>query len=244
MLTTINKIIYVSFSLGEDDIRGITQLLERRAGEVSISAQCRDDTEREFDSIDELLSFDNLSPQRIVKLSFRAGSRMDNDVQVLLHFESETKAGFFSDRGRVHVYATGPNDTCSNLVSDIEAKVSRLRPWYYYASMMRSSHIMCILVAIELILAMVLSSLYGVKSDTPLGISEIFSGVIILGIGAFFVAFLCLDSIRALRQRVFPSGVFLVGDQKRIHKQGEKWRGFMLTIVTGMIIALLKWGLF
>lgn len=244
MLTTINKVIEVSFSLGKDDIKGITQLLECKVGEVRLSAQCRDDAEREFEDLSELLTFDNLSPQRIVKLSFRAGSDGGNDVRIHLHFESERRGELVSDRGRVHISATGQNDACSNLVSDIEAKVLRLRPWYYYASMMRSDHIMFILITIEFILIGVLSSLYGENSDISLSISETVTGVIILGVGAIFVAFLCLNAVRTLRQRIFPSGVFLIGDQIRIHKLGEKWRGFMLTLVAGMIVVLLQWGLF
>ena len=137
--TSRSKSKSTPFVLSAEQLRAIDNEIEDNGNRASITAKCNDSARREFDSIDELLEYENTDDNRINELDFSCFSSHDatQDDQKGYNFliswssEPENPRTIFSDGCSTYASFSGYN---KQVILDAEKKFwaqSRpTKPWY------------------------------------------------------------------------------------------------------------------
>ena len=116
-----------AFVVSPDELKKLVELLQKRIGEVDISVKCADDFSREFNTVKELIAYENPKPKRI--RSIRLGARSDDySKSATIVFRDH-----FFFRSGISIDATGREDVVSRLKEEILDVVAGMCPWYNFA---------------------------------------------------------------------------------------------------------------
>ena len=68
METKITRMVYMPFSVTSTHIERLFNLLKQRTDSVTLSAKCKDNALRKFDTVQQLLDFENTDMRKILDL--------------------------------------------------------------------------------------------------------------------------------------------------------------------------------
>ena len=113
-----------AFVVSPDHLKKLVELLQKRIGKVNISADCADKIERKFNTVKDLIAYENSKSKRIRRI--RLGARSDD------YSKSATivfRDSFYVGSG-ISIDVTGREDVVSRLKEEILDVVTGIRSWY------------------------------------------------------------------------------------------------------------------
>ena len=82
-----------AFVVGPDELKKLVELLEKRIGEVSISADCIDKIQREFTTVKDLIDYENPKSKRICRIYLTAGEGFEKSATIAFRDSSSFRGG-------------------------------------------------------------------------------------------------------------------------------------------------------
>ena len=217
-----NKELKQAFVVGPSALKKLTKLLQDHIGKVKISSECADGIDREFETINHLIDYENPKSKEIccVRLSARSDDYSKSATIIL---------PFLFRQIRIDI----PEQTDIELRREIEDIIEGTRPWYNRLACIRPVR------APYLIFLFVLLGLKSVrwwlftqksKVEVPdllnFSILVLFL-LIIIGIVVFFAS--------RLWNYCFPQAVFTIGQGKSRFEYKERIRW---AVIIGYVVAL------
>ena len=112
------------FVVSPDHLKKLVELLQNRIGKVNISADCIDKIQRKFNTVKDLIAYENSKSKRIHRLHLDARSD-DYSKSARIVFGSS----FLPESG-VSINIDGREDVVSRLKEKVLDVLSGMRPWY------------------------------------------------------------------------------------------------------------------
>ncbi|MGA8831374.1 MAG: hypothetical protein ACLQT6_16810 [Desulfomonilaceae bacterium] len=219
------------FIVGEEQLEKICSLLEKYVGNIEISVDCAGNISYYPESIKELLALDNPKGKEILNLKLDARSR-EPHKRASVHFLG-TRAGSISSEYKI------PDDTLEILRSRIYDIISGLRPWYNFIYSKWFSLTVSSLFWAGIGVWLFTTFPRGAFDNRPVDLIAftflVLAGVIVLL--RFSVGYVLIK----IRNWIFPSAVFLLGQGKTRFNDMEKLRwgvfvSFVVSLFSGVII--------
>lgn len=224
------------FVIGDDELKKIARLLADRIGNLEIRIDCTDDVSRTFNSVNELVTYDNPKTREIVRIYLN--SRSDD-------FAKNATIIFSGSRwGGISLDFRARDDVVTRLRTEILDVIAGVRPWYnvvHRIDFLPIALVACLLLYFGLIvgvafkLVRVEDSQEDDPSQSAVAQLVVFGGIaLLIGVGILLNRF---------RDRVFPRAVFLIGQGRARFKHLERFQwGFIIAFVAsfaaGLVIAL------
>jgi hypothetical protein len=228
-----------AFMLCEEDLRALWEAVNA-IGPVTCTLECSDGLSREFQTLEDVLRFDN-SPERSVK---------DLSLRVYVFKPGATSSVSMSfglkDYSNVSIRLEGPEEVMVPLNHEIEARLAAMRPWY--AIMTRGDLVLgawfllvVVFLALQAWVGFGANQLGAAPTADPRSSARgvIYSlGVVGVWMGLGWV-------LHKIRNRIFPIGSFVLGSGKARYDALEKMRwtvviGFAVSLA-GSLVAALRW---
>lgn len=112
-----------AFVVGPDELKKLVELLQKRIGEVSISADCIDNIQREFTTVKDLIDYENPKSKRICRIYLSAREGFEKSATIAFRDSSSFSGG-------VSLSITAREDVVLRLKDKILDIVAGTRPWY------------------------------------------------------------------------------------------------------------------
>ena len=242
MNASYSEILFQTFVISDSELNKIYETLKNRIGEVHISADCADNIDRKFESLDELIAYENPKSKEICSLYLTASSD-DYSQSASINFSS------FHWRG-ISIKCTGSEEHVSKCKEDILDIVAGMRLWYnsmhseYIAPVIYSTFALLFLGwCLSFIWYLFLKFEWGsVSNPNPTTVETV--GVLNSIMYAFQLVFCILSiSYKKLRDYAFPPTLFAIGQgtSRFKHKEKIQWCviiGFIISLAAGFIIAI------
>lgn len=217
--------------------------------EVELEVTCVDSARREFDSIDELLSYENSDSARINELSIRSYPPYKNrqdECSADLKFSLDEKISGLLDHCAISLRLTGPDEKVVYTEKRIQEKLEGTKPWYSYVARINGFHVSFV-VFVAVFVALLLSLALLTRSDIlqlfsqEKGVAELLSYSVGAGIALFLffwtpLSFASRWAIR-FRRSVFPGGLFLIGQQADLEEARNHRRRRLVNWAWGTVAA-------
>ena len=253
MISRIRKCYRTPFILSAKSIREIVAILESFPCDIQIAVTCSDNTWHEFGNANELLNFHNSEETQIIILSIYAYGDSDSGLR-------EVKLAWF--RGQDNSFAMlvekiyGESEEVVAIRSKLNLILKNLRPWYWRVAEFDKfafNTVMIYLLVVALVgltmygfllieragmeLSLVGPTLFEVISSSPFPMGIIV--IMLLEIAAFCLVIALLRyAILKTKRYLFPCGVFLVGSEKKRHKDMNLHRSIFLTTILSSLVAI------
>ena len=227
-----------AFILTEEDLRALSGSVGE-IGPLRCSVKCTDGLSREFETVEDLLSFDN-SPTRAIEALSLSSHSEDWSTSAKVSFENRPLTS-------VGVQLDGPDKPITNLNSELEARLAGMKPWY--AVLTRVEFYFLALAAIFawviLMLALIAFELVPANSASESAQDpRVVALATLVSYAAIGVTFISIGVLARLRDRLFPVGAFAIAQGKSRHELLEKIRwavvvGLMVSVLGGAIGSVL-----
>lgn len=225
-----------AFTVGVEEVSNLNSQLTSRVGRVELEAECADDVTRSFADLESLSKYENNPAKKIIRLR----------IESIADDREKTASIRFSDSefGSIAVSISGPELEVERLRADLLAIVSGVRPWYAPLARFYSGF-----AIFYLFFAVVLGAFATVmvinKFVDWLNPAEDLSAtnydavvlVLLVGFGAAWVG-------NEVRQRLFPIGMFTIGQGKNRHTLLEKLRWVWVSALVALLVSLFSVALF
>ena len=242
MRARIDKNITQPFVFSSDDAKRLYNLL---GSDVKLQAKCNDGVTRQFESIDELLKYENEASKKIVNLKFRL-YRCDNGDEFMcgVEFCSERNEPYKSI-GEINLHISGREEKVMNLHDKINAKVNTYKPWYSFVARLGPTYAFFSSIAILLFIILEGFRVYSEEEFANLlamKINQVSDFMTILYLFLFCSFFVILPvawslsgMIMSFKHWIFSSSTFAIGYQAKVEESRDKWRRTILIFVGGSI---------
>ena len=225
-----------AFVVSPDHLKKLVELLQNRIGKVNISTDCVDKIERKFNTVKDLIAYENPKLKRISSIHLRA--RSDNyskSATIVFHDSLRFWAG-------VSIDITGREDVVSRLKEKTLDIIVGMRPWYDMMHRINFSLISCgawVIVFFMSFLSFICSLTLKLKW-VPLSDSgeKIIGLLASLGIPmSIALVLFCLAALffNKLRDFFFPPAVFMIGQGESRFKRKEQ---FQWVVIIGLGVSL------
>ena len=114
------------FILDEDRIKSLVNVLQKRVGKPSILATCTDEGTRSFESVEDLLQYENPKGRSITSLEFECANS-EKEITAIVEFRSPRK--IISASG-VAITVSSTEDQATIVMKEIEEIALGIQPWY------------------------------------------------------------------------------------------------------------------
>ena len=236
MKTRISKTLSRPFVLSGEQIRSITDVIGEDGNEIEVEVLCSDDARREFDTVDELLRYENPNDARINELVINSRppyDRREDGCTSKLIFCLDEKLSKDYDVCSISTEFYGPDDKVMYMKKRILEKIQGTRPWYSCVSRINGYHAFAVVfvvlyVSLDVLLSIAIEGSRSIflKHDKP------YSEYVLLNLFGvafvFFVLFVPVSYISGrlirFRRSKFRSGIFLIGQQADFEKDRDHWR--------------------
>jgi len=235
-----------AFVIRPDDLEKLDSLLES-LGQAHYDAHCKDGRDRSFDGVAALLAYENLASREITSLTARASNYSTGQ-------SSSVTVAFHGNRPlygqNISVRISGRETVVDRFENGFEDRIAAMKPWYdplarinfawtfYWAIMFVS-----VAMGIGLTVAKWLH-VYESANHRTATFGDIFTFAVVLlgtpiGVGV---------ALNYVRDRLFPLGVFCIGQGERRHAGKEDLRrivivgigiSFVVSVVSGVLVAAL-----
>ena len=258
MQTKISEILYTSFRIDTTFVDNLVNLLTLDVGPVEITAECTDHAERTFETISELVAFDNISNQKIIDLKFIAHSLSKNRIYVSLNFHSNSDVIPLRNKSYAHIYINGSNEKAVYLHNALKSKIETTKPWFSKYSSIEKYHVIFalyfpIFFGAHIYTRILIDSQIEISNGERI-MSSFASNNFISWLGATILSIvICIIlygyielismQIMKIRKKFFPDGTFLIGFQKTVEENLDStrrqfltwtWRTLLVAIVGGL----------
>lgn len=236
MHSTYNKKTTTSSTLSDIALQKISKIIGDRIGQVTFTAECADDVSREFSDIKGLVAYENPSSSHIMSLTIDARNIADNK-SATIEFDSHWMFG------GTDIRICARDDVTTKLRADLMAIVSGTRPWYAIACTIDIPFLALIAIATLWVIALIVIATNGsatppaTQSPRDPAVTSIIAVVFLVVVASATVALTLLHS------RLFPRGVFLIGqehDRERF-RENVRWVcviGFVVSMVSGVVLMM------
>jgi|GEM_PF-6890637 len=245
MITSYDQPLNIPYVLDEESLRKVYLIFFKEFKKITIRANCNDSTYKEFYDLEELLNFENNSSRRILELrleSFQFNhDKIDSDEEYKraeLHFRN---ARYLPP---VNLEIKGEDKFVQGFKDEIGHVLEGIKPWYWFISKCNFISLFQNLLLI-ICLFMFLIGLYLNRSNLSGTFEEI-------NINWLFISLLIASPfllgwpLNKLRNALFPSSFFKLGQQKNKYDQLLKIQGwfFKFLIPSGLILSFFKIAFF
>jgi hypothetical protein len=220
-----------------EELRKLVDLLSDRIGAVVIKATCADDVSREFSSVKELLAYENVKEREIRGVAFKAASD---------DYKKNARVDLSAAKWRgISLDFQGRDDVVTRLRSDILDIVAGMRPWYAVFHRIDFFLAACLLlftigIAVTSAVAMKWVPVGASTAPSTRGTSReeaVFYVLLVLFLAAAF-------ALNRFRDKLFPRGVFLIGQAKGRFKHLEQvqWTvviSFIVSVIAGLVVLVI-----
>lgn len=225
-----------AFVVRPDELKKLVELLQKRIGKVDISVDCVDKIEREFNTVKELIAYENSKSKRIRRIHLSACS--DNySKSATIVFRDSFLMG-------VSINVNGREDVVSRLKEEILDIVAGMRPWYDIFARLA----LVTIIGVGFLILLFIFSIFILFEwitvvDSPSSDSKIVKGSA-LSIVFWLIISLGLWGFYRLRGILFPRAVFIIGQGKLRFRTLEKVRwgvviAFFVSFAAGFVLLIL-----
>lgn len=243
-MATISNSYDVHPVVRPSDVKKICQILGEIDEDISISAHCSDGIERDFESTEELISYENATDKRVTSCFFiSSGSNRDDSSEAIYRAMVSLHSN-----GTVSVEVRGGEKEGLELRDRLKDVVDGTRPWYRFASRILYSGYSA--PALFSAWAVFLYYLYfelryrfgpdnAQEMASPPEASFLLILVvsvivlIVVGVPPFFLMYLA----GRFRDWLFPSAYFAIGQGERRYETQEKFRWLFLTLALTIVVS-------
>lgn len=222
-----------AFVVGPNDFKKLVELLQKRIGKVDISVNCVDEIERKFNTVKEVIDYENPKPKEIRRIHLSTQSDDYSKSASIVFRDSR-----WYNLG-VSINVNGREDVVSRLREEIYDIAVGMRPWYNLIASVNLAKLYVIGICLLLsILSISVLFEWVPVSDSPSSDSNTVKE------SAFQILFplvtgLCLWGFYWLRDFLFPKGVFALGQGESRHKHMEQVRwGVVITFIVSLAAGL------
>ena len=222
-----------AFIVSPDHLKKLVELLQKRIGKVNIRVGCVDNIEREFNTVKDLIAYENSKSKRICRIHLRARSD-DYSKSATIVFRDHLFV-----RSGISIEATGREDVVSRLKEEILDVVAGMRPWYNFTFHPK------VPLIIGLISGMIIGVFSGLGSDGKdiSVITNLRDAVpIYLMVGIIYLLLIFL--FHKPYGYLFPKVFFTIGQGEAQFKLLEKIRwvviiGFGVSLTAGLVVSII-----
>ena len=111
-----------AFVIRDSELKKLTRLLQDRIGKVDILAHCADGFYREFETVKDLITYENPKSKEICRIRLRARAN-DGSKSATIDFSDASWEGISID-------CTGGEDDVSKFKEKTLDIIAGMRPWY------------------------------------------------------------------------------------------------------------------
>ncbi len=233
-----------AFVAGPDELKKLVELLQKRIGEVSISADCIDNIQREFTTVKALIDYENPTSRKIFRIYLTAHEGFEKSATIAFRDSSSFSGG-------VSLSITAREDIVLRLKDKILDIVEGTRPWYnpltrfFDVANIKHWIVYILLVFSMVILIGFLAFKFGLISDDKEGIElrDQVRGFIIFP--SFIFLFVCFAFLSKPFKCLFPLAVFTIGQGKSRFKSLKRvqWGvviSFAVSFAAGCLLLIFK----
>ncbi len=113
-----------AFVVGTDELKKLVELLQKRIGEVSISADCIDNIQREFTTVKDLMNYENPESKRVCRIYLSAHNGFEKSATIAF------RDSYSPFSGGISVSIAAREDVVLRLKDKILNIIAGTRPWY------------------------------------------------------------------------------------------------------------------
>ena len=235
-----------AFVVRPDELKKLVELLQKRIGKVDISADCVDKIEREFNTVKELIAYENSKSKRIRRIHLSARSDNYSKSATIVFRDS-----FFVG---VSINVSGREDVVSRLKEEMLDIIAGMRPWYDAMSHINFviviSIVLWILMTFWLIpfVVDVVMKFRGIPMSDYKGKDISFSVYLrqvmpISTLLALIFVSTYMLYFKRLHKFLFPRAFFMIGQGKSRfeHQQRVRWCviiGFFVSLAAGLVLLI------
>lgn len=217
-----------AFVVNDVKLKKLTELLEDNLGSVNFSIDCADGRSYDFESVEDLINYENPKSKKMLKLRLFVRSADD------LRLSSIT---FNGDSGLVpgiYMNLEVKENELLNLRDKIEDAIAGMRPWYNVISRLAiwiTFGVVLLVITAEAIILKQSGIIENVDDETK----EIIARLIPYG-----TAGLIGYPVYKMLSACFPRGVFAIGQGESRYKTLQWFHGFMGTIIIALIFFIAR----
>ncbi|MGH8544552.1 MAG: hypothetical protein ACREX3_13180 [Gammaproteobacteria bacterium] len=225
-----------AFVCEADEVQRLAKLLESRVGDVSWEIGCADGIDRKGHNLEELLAFDNAPACRIEQLFLSARAKGGERTA------SIRLGGAYST---IEASTDGPAEFVEQLSTSLESHLSGLRTWYARVARLDFVNIgFLLLFSIFTVAILAVALGFSGTSDESTGSTARGQALVYTMIGGVIAVGWILNK---LREELFPSVTFAVGQGKRRYETLQKTRwsvivGFGISLLAGLTLLVIPIG--
>ena len=248
--TTYSRTLRRPFALTIDEIQSLYKALSFEHHRPKISADCSDDSKRTFDGIEEFLDYNNPNNRKITRLRISnriLHNEIGNSESFEIDFSSESYLlqRFGIDRSEIRLNLDGTDEKINALRDKILDMIDGSRPWYYFGARLNFLQLWIGIWLFFIPISIIIAGRYfqqDLEEDSVKTIVMELRRVVY----SAFLAYVLGKLLFKLRQHLFPSGVFLTGQQQKFEENRDKvrWRliWFLVLSVGSVLFAVVKIG--
>ena len=230
-----------AFVVGPDELKKLVELLQKRIGEVSISADCIDKIQRKFSTVKELIDYENSKLKRICRIYLSAQSD-DYSKSATIAFRDSS-----SFSGGVSLSITAREDVVLRLKDKILDIVEGTRQWYNlitrFFDVANIKHWIVYILFVFLIVILIgfLAFKFGLISDDKEGIEFRNQVTVFITFPSVIFLIVCFTFLPKPFKWLFPSGVFTIGQEKSRFKSLQRVQGVITAFAASLTAGLVVW---
>lgn len=223
-----------AFVVGPDELKKLVELLQKRIGKVSISADCIDKIQREFTTVKDLIDYENPKSKRICRIYLDAREGFEKSATIAFRDSSSSGEG-------ISLSISAREDVVLRLKDKILDVISGMFPWYSpigQIKLMSPVGFTLYLLAVPLFFILILFLLFKLKLIPNLITREVSSLILLPSIGGIMF-------LGRLLKWLFPSGIFAIGQGKSRFEtlKRVKWGvviSFAVSFAAGCLLLIFK----
>ena len=211
------------FILDKERIKSLVNVLQSRVGEPSISAVCADEGTRSFESVEDLLQYENPKGRSILSLDFESTNH-EEKVVAIIEFRSPYKK--ILTASGVAITVSGEEDQATIVMKGIEEIVLGIQPWYSWLAKINE----IFWIALYLIALYFPFNKLGLFSFSDLNVLDVIS----ISAVAAWMTF----GTRYVVRFLFDPAVFMIGQEKSRYQTKEWIRKIIVSVLITLITVL------
>lgn len=226
MSVQFEKTLNHAFVFNEERLGRIAKTLEGEFGEMNIRVKCLDDGVRTFESIDDLLSYENHKDRRILSIVLYAKNTNDNIEEIRVSLQQNA----------VWLTVKGSDPHASQCKDDLCDILTGAKPWYWWLSDKDFGFFFGLFLVCYWILV-IYANWEGTASTDQgnISITKTVVATIIVSIAGLSFAW----TMARVRRVSFPFSQFLIGQEK----QRASLQEWMRKLIVGTVVMVFVGGI-
>lgn len=225
-----------AFVVGPDELKKLVELLQKRIGEVSISADCIDNIQREFTTVKDLMDYENPKSKRICRIYLSAHDDFSKSATVAF------RDSYSPSDGGISVSIAAREDVVLRLKDKILSIIAGTQPWYNIIACFDSFNYLLffpIVFGLSIFIAVKISAVKMELEDQFISFISLTSIIFVIFSIMYFAFFF------KLLKWLFPSGIFTIGQGKSRFETLKRiqWSvaiAFAVSLTAGLVVWIIQ----